>query len=316
MHTFLGIDVGGTKLLIGELDEKGEILQSKRYPTGFKTQTEIVDAIHSYLEDYRENVGFVGTPMAAGVGIVGVVDHEKGEWVSMNHLITNPPIPLAKMISEQLRLPVAIDNDVRSATSAELLLGHGKSTDNFIYFNVGTGLAAGFVCDGKIIRGKNNNAGEIGHTVVDFNSEQLCVCGRYGCAENVISGMGFSRRARELSPLYPDSRLTIPPQGNGLNAVELFALADEGDMLCLELTQTAAKALACVIMNAVRVTDPDMIILGGGLASDGWLLPKVTEQLNQATMRGVSKGVVISNFSPSCTGLIGAASLGMRKILG
>lgn len=313
MNTYLGIDVGGTKLLIGEVNEQGEILQSKRYPTGFHSQEEIINALLPYLDDYIETMGFIGTPQAVGMGVVGVVDNRRGEWISFDHRVTGPPILLEKIISDKMHLPVAIDNDVRSATTAELLLGHGRSTKNFIYMNVGTGFAAGFVCDGVIIRGANNNSGEIGHMVVDYNSDVLCICGRYGCQENLVSGMGFSRRARELLPQYPNTKLPIPSDGTNIDARDLYRLADEGDELCVEITQTSAKVLACAIMNCVRVTDPDTIILGGGAVCDGWLLEKMKAYLNDATLRGITNGILLSELSPKDIGLIGASSLAMVK---
>lgn len=152
-------------MLIGELDAGGEILRSHRYSTGFTNQKQAAEALLECLEDYIKNIGFVGTPIAAGIGIVGVVDHINGIWIAMNHL-KKKPVNLANIVSEKLKIPAAIDNDVRSTATAELLLGYGKKTTDFIYLNVGTGIAAGFVVNGSILRGANNNSDEVGHTVV------------------------------------------------------------------------------------------------------------------------------------------------------
>ncbi len=313
METYIGLDFGGTKLLIGEMDATGKILRSKRYSTGFRDQKSASEALLSDMDDYRKTVGFEGTPVAAGIGIVGVVDHDRGEWVSIDHQITNRPFPLAALVENLLGIPVAVDNDVRSATCAELLLGHGRSTKNFIYLNVGTGLAAGVVTAGHILRGANNNSGEIGHMVIDLHSQEECVCGRKGCVENFVSGVGFTRQVKELTASY-STKLPIPENGARVDAVQLFQLADEGDPLCKAVTDQAAEALACVIMNLVRMSDPDTVILGGGIVSDGWLLKKVQPLLNAATIRGVTKGLVLSAFQPKNAGLLGAASLGMAKV--
>lgn len=197
MDTYLGLDFGGTKLLIGELDEEGRVLQSKRYNTGLDNQKEATDVILNDLADYVETVGIQGKLKAAGLGIVGIVDNRRGEWVSINHEIAGHPVPIAAMIADRLGVPCAVDNDVRSATAAELMLGQGRTSSDFIYLNVGTGLSAGFVCGGKIIRGANCNAGEIGHMVVDLSRRELCVCGREGCVENTVSGIGFTRQIIE-----------------------------------------------------------------------------------------------------------------------
>lgn len=308
MKTYLGMDFGGTKLLIGEHDHTGKLLCSKRYSTGAKSQEQAVNILFESLDDYQRTVGFKGELSGAGLGIVGVVNYNEGLWLSINHIVTEPPVPLVSMIEEKLGVPAAIDNDVRCTTMAELIFGHGKQSKNFIYLNVGTGLAAGFVIDGRILRGANNNSGEIGHMVTNLESKQECICGRCGCAENVVSGVGFAQNAQRLTPLFPTS-LCLPQDGEGIDVKEIFRLADEGDALCRELTRQAADTLACVIMNLIRVTDPDLFILGGGVVSDGWLIRKVNGILNPATIRGLRNGIVLSGFQPKNAGLVGATAL-------
>lgn len=307
MKTYLGFDFGGTKLLIGEMDAHGRILNSVRYTTGCVSREQAVERLLSCAADYRDTVGFQGEVQAAGVGIVGVSNHKTGEWISMDHIVSGPPLPLTGMLSEVLGVPVAIDNDVRSATTAEWKLGHGKDSENFIYINVGTGLAAGFVVNGTLLRGANNNSGEIGHSVVDMTNGQTCICGRSGCAENAVSGSGFARQAVR----YGMMEIIREDTPNSADARKLFELADEGDERAIAITEYAADTLANLIMNLVRVTDPDTIILGGGVTSGGWLLQKVNQRLNPSTMRGVTNRIVLSQFDPAYSGLIGAASLGM-----
>ncbi len=307
MKTYLGFDFGGTKLLIGEMDENGVILNSKRYATGCVNQDQAVQRILDSAADYCATVGFHGEVQAAGVGIVGVSNHKTGEWVSMNHIITGPPVPLAEILSEKIGIPVAIDNDVRSATTAEWKLGQGKNSDNFIYINVGTGLAAGFVVNGTLLRGANNNSGEVGHTVVNIRDAQPCVCGRNGCAENMVSGSGFARQAVR----YGLMDVIVADRPNSADTKKLFELADAGEERAVAITTYAADTLAAVVMNLVRVTDPDTVILGGGVMSSGWMLDKVMNRLNPSTMRGVTNGVILSRFEPQYAGLIGAASLGL-----
>ncbi|MDR3050174.1 MAG: ROK family protein [Oscillospiraceae bacterium] len=311
MDTYLGLDFGGTKLLIGEMEEKGRILRSKRYATGVSTQQEATETILRSLEDYMTTVGFAGTPRAGGVGILGVTDHRRGLWVSINHEVQGPPVPLADIVARKIGLPVYIDNDVRSATTAELMLGHGQRSDDFIYVNVGTGIAAGVVARGHILRGANNNSGEVGHMAVNAQDTLPCACGRTGCVENIASGIGFASQCKHLAGQYPDTALRLDESGR-MDVSRLFALADAGDPLSALLTENGIRALACTIMNLVRVTDPDTVILGGGIVSDGWLLQRLIPRLSPATMRGVHNGVMLSAFDPREVGLIGAAALGLR----
>ncbi|MDF2908097.1 MAG: nagK 1 [Herbinix sp.] len=311
MNTFIGCDFGGTKLLIGEIDEQGKILQSKRYTTGINNHRDAVNRILECLSDYTREVGFVGTPVAAGVGVVGVVDYASGIWKSLDHVETLP-IPLAAMISEKLGVPTVIDNDVKCATRAEMVFGQGNRSDNFIYLNIGTGIAAGFVVEGRILRGANNNSGEVGHSVVDITREEVCVCGRHGCVEGVASGSGFQSEVLRLYDQY-ETGLSKPNDVEKVKTADIFHLSDEGDTLCKELTEQAIDNISNLIMNLVRITDPDTIILGGGVVSDGWLLPKLCESFNASTMRGVKNGVVLSSFDPGLVGLIGAGALGMQE---
>lgn len=305
MDTYLGLDFGGTKLLIGEIDRDGNVLQKKRYQTGCTNRDAAVDKIMECLDDYLNTREMTGTLRAAGLGIVGISDHQKGEWISMNHIADRQPVPMARMLEEKLKVPAFIDNDVRSAATAELIYGQGKKSDNFTYLNVGTGLAAGFVCGGRIVRGANNNSGEIGHMVVDMHNELPCICGRYGCAENMLSGVGFTRQVMELQ------RYDLLQQDGKADVAEIFRLADEKDIDCVKITEYAADTLATLIMNLVRTTDPDTVILGGGVVSSGWLLSKVKERLEPHTMRGVTGGVVLSELPLPDVGLIGAAALGV-----
>lgn len=299
MQTFVGLDFGGTKLLIGEIDTSGKVLQSKRYKTGCKTREEAIALILESFSDYKKTMGFIGNPSTAGLGIVGQVDHKNGEWITIGHDIETP-IKLGDILSENFGIKVYIDNDVRSATTAEMILGVGKKYKDFIYINVGTGIAAGFVVNGQIIRGANNNSGEIGHMVVDINSSYKCVCGRNGCVEGVASGGALLRRIKENNLPFK-------------NLSDLLSAADSGEQKSLDITKLAANSIAATIMNLVRVTDPSIIVLGGGVVSSGSLLiEKVKSSLDEHTMRGVSGGIVLSSFSPDNAGLIGAASLGLQ----
>ncbi len=311
MDTYLGLDFGGTKLLVGEVDNGGRVLQSKRYATGMLTQNEAVELLKTSVRDYLYTMGVQGRLKGAGIGIVGVTDHRNGRWISITHEVTGPAIPLARIIENEVGVPVAVDNDVRSATTGERLWGHGRGVENFIYLNVGTGVAAGFVTGGQVLRGANNNSGEVGHMCVSLGDDTPCICGRKGCVETIVSGTGFTTQYLRLREQYPESRLELNPLGR-LDAGKLFQLADTGDALAKRIAEYGLDVLAALIMNLVRVSDPELIVLGGGVVSDGWILERLRPRLNTATMRGVSKGIVLSAFNAHETGVIGAAALGLQ----
>lgn len=300
MDTYIGLDYGGTKLLIGEVDGQGRLLASRRYDTGRKTQEEAAAYLTECLRDYREKESFQGTPVAAGTGIIGISHREKGIWHSMNHK-EGADIPLAAMVSQILQVPAAIDNDVRSSTTAELLWGIGKCSRNFVYISVGTGLAAGIVCEGRILRGANQNAGEIGHSLVKASSHRQCICGKTGCAELSASGLGMTENMRSRG-------------GGCMPAREILEKSRQGDSLCRAVREEAEIVLGQVIENLVRTVDPDTVVLGGGIMQDSFFYEGVKSRLHPATMRGVTGGVRLSSLHPARAGVLGAAAVAKEYI--
>lgn len=309
METYLGLDMGGTKLLIGEVDSQGNIYKYKRYDTGYFNQQAMVDIVQRSMDDYIHTVGWhAGKPKAIGIGLIGRVDYEQGIWQQIDPERTNP-IPLAQVISDQFGIPCKIDNDVKSATRAEMRWGIGLDSSNFLYINVGTGIAAGMVINGQLIRGCHFNAGEVGHVRVGVPVGVKCSCGRIDCVESIASGIGFDRCARLLSDKYQTS-LHIPNVGGERVSVkEVFQLYEQEDPLCRVLVNQAAEALANLIMNLVRMADPDAVVLGGGVVADGFLLELVENYLHPVTMRFVKNGVVLTKLNPEFAGLLGAAAI-------
>ncbi len=313
MQTFLGIDFGGTKLLIGEIDSHGRILSQKRYNTGYVNQQAAIDLIKASLGDFLRTVGTPGRiPAAVGIGMIGRVDTRSGRWLQID-INRSHPIELAREIHTTFGLPCYMANDVKSATIAEQCWGYGRYTDNFVYINVGTGIAAGIVTDGRIVTGSHFNAGEVGHTQVGIHTGVQCCCGRTDCVEAIASGSGFDACARLLAPEYPDTALRLDGLNGRVDVRHVYELARKGDTLCCLLVENAAKALANLIMNLVRVSDPDTVVLGGGIVSDPFMFDRVLSYLHSHTMRFVKNGVVTTMLDPAHAGLLGAAAVAMRQ---
>ncbi|WP_280749047.1 ROK family protein [Parabacteroides sp. PF5-9] len=312
METYLGLDLGGTKLLIGEMDNSGNILRYKKYDSGYFNQQSALQIIKKSLDDYIQTVGWTNSkPLGMGIGLIGRVDPVNGIWLQIDPKRTQP-IHLAQELSNIYEIPCYIDNDVKAATRAERHFGFGRISQNFIYINVGTGIAAGFVVNGKQIRGSHFNAGEVGHTKVGVNIGIQCGCGRMDCVELIASGSGFDQCARLLSKKYK-TKLQIPTnEEERIQVKDVYALSQKGDPLCAVLVDNAAQALANLIMNLVRVSDPDTVVLGGGIVSDGYLHTKILEKLNATTVRFVTNGVVITKLNPDFIGLMGAGAVAMQ----
>ena len=304
-RTYIGVDLGGTKLLVGEMDREGNLLRTKRYPSGRLTKPEAMELIQRALDDFLAEGTPGCRPCAIGIGMVGRIDNRTGTWYEISP-DRKDTVEVGQIIRQRYGLPCFVDNDVRSATKAELLFGQGKNTNHLIYINIGTGIAAGFVSSGRIITGGHCNAGEVGHTGSGISLRVKCECGRDDCVEPVASGLGFDTCARMLAPHFPDTRLTIPETGS-VDVGEIFRLYD-WDPLCKTLTDNAAQAIANLIMNLVRFNDPDTIVLGGGIMTGGFMLRKVMERINPYTVRYVTNGILLTALDPAHIGLLGACS--------
>ena len=316
MDTYISIVLNGASMMVGEIDANGNILRLKRYQVNSFSQEALLDLILSSLEDYRFHEGYVGTPCAIGVGLIGRVDGEHGIWHQIDPTRTQP-IDVVHRVEAAERLPCFIDNDVKASVRAVQRWGFGKTSQNLIYLHVGTGIAASIIVRGHQIRGCHFNAGEVGHMRVGVSVGVKCPCGRTDCVETIASSMGIDSCARLLCNQY-DTRLLIPGDDEYVSVEEVFRLSRESDPLCVKLVENAVAALADLIMNLVRVSDPDIVVLGGEMVADGFLLEKIQQHLPDVTIRFLTNGVVITKLNPRFICLLGAGALaidGMEELM-
>lgn len=306
--TYLGIVLSGSRLMIGEVNTAGDILQHKAYKLSFFNQESALDIIRTSMEDYVRSADWTERkPAAIGVGLIGRVNADEGMWYQIDPERTHP-INVAREITAWYGIPCFTDNDVKSETRAVMRWGLGRETENFVYLHVSTGIAAGIVVDGKPIRGSHFNAGEVGHLQVGVRVGLRCPCGRMDCIETIASSVGIDRQIRFLKRYY-DTKLLIPRQGERVSVSEVYRLCCEGDPLCTKVVDNASEAMASLIMNMVRVSDPDTVILAGEMLSDGFLLEQIRQKLQPVTMRFVTGGVVLTQLDAQNIGLLGAGAL-------
>ena len=303
-QSYIGADLGGTKLLLAEMTREGKVLRSRRFPSGQMDQRQAFELIQNSLDEFLAERTPGYSPVAIGVGLVGRVDNRAGIWYEISPSMCDP-IPVAERFQKRYGIPCFLDNDVRSATKAEMRFGYGRASKNLIYINIGTGIAAGFITDGRLVCGSHFNAGEVGYITSGVALQVPCPCGRPDCIEMVASGVGLNASAHLLHQKYPQSKLVFPEDGSRVAAEDIFKLR-ETDALCAELVENAAAGIANLIMNLVRFNDPDAVVLGGGLISDGILWKMIQERLNPETMRFVTNGVVLTKLDPRYVGILGA----------
>ncbi len=308
---YIGVDVGATKILVGTVTQTGNIVTSRRFKMEHETQAVTLHSIHNALESFLGDWDGLA-PRAIGIGLVGQIDPETGTWFEAMNLPIKSPVPLAGQVRDRFGIPVTLDNDVHAAALAESRWGIGTESNHFIYLNIGTGVSAGLVFGGQLLRGAKNYAGELGHMVVQPDGV-TCPCGRYGCLEPMVSGGGILARVHQELANYPDSMLHS--FGDALTTHEIFIASDSGDPLAAKLSNDAIQALSTALTNLVNLLNPEWIVYGGGTLSDGWLIDHVRENVETGPLpmiRKSLKGIIPSHLNPEQVGLLGAACLAMN----
>jgi glucokinase len=307
----VGVDVGGTKILVGFVDRSGHILRATPYPMDRTSQVTSLDSISAALDRFLAAPWDGSAPQALGFGLVGHTDPSSRTWMHSTNIPIGTPVAMDAAFGERYGLPVALDNDVHAATQAELQWGAGMEAANFIYLNVGTGIAAGLICGGQLVRGAANYAGEMGHMVVEPGGDP-CLCGGRGCLEPIASGGGILAHVRARLASYPESPLNrVAAQGN-LTASTVFQAADAGDPLATAVAQRAVQGLSTALVSLVNLLNPGLIVVGGGVFKDGWLLPRLRDHVTTASVPIAARAlraIVPSPLAVDQVGLLGAASL-------
>ncbi len=312
----LGVDVGGTKILIGCIENNGTVFKQKKYPMNRATQESSLHSIFAAIDDFMKEKPAAKAPLAMGIGLVGHVNNDGGEWLNAINIPINEVVPLSDILSKKYGIPVFLDNDVHAATLAEMRLGVGQKYKDFVYVNIGTGISAGIVCNGRLVRGCDNYAGEFGHMIVEFNGE-LCKCGRKGCLETISSGGGMVTAAKTMLDKFEHSVLNRLEKEGKLAATTIFEMANAGDELSLIISERALNAVCISMVNLINLLNPEMIVLGGGVLKGGWLLERIMNHINVYTLpvsRKALKGIAPTILSVDSAGMIGASCIAWNSL--
>ena len=268
----VGVDIGGTKVAAGLVDRKGEIKSQIRTPmVANRSAAEGLAAVISaidllFAQDEKARV------LVRGIGICapGPLDPNTG-------VVVNPPnvpcwrdFPLAAEVAKVYDVPVKVENDANAAALAEAVWGAGRGFDYIFYATIGTGIGTGLVCDKRIYNGRTGAAGEGGHMSIDYNGPR-CGCGKPGCVEVLAAGPAIARRARAklASEQNPQSIMLDLAKGNidGVTSEMVGHAYAAGDPLAKEVLQETVKLLALWLSNIVDLLEPDVMIIGGGVAA-------------------------------------------------
>jgi len=305
-----GVDVGGTNIVCGVLDETGRVVTKRKYPTAPEIGAEgILRGIAAMIEELRAEAGVTSEDLAViGLGIPGLVDPVAG----MSRRAVNlqwEQVPVAAELHRLTGKPVYIDNDVRMYVYGEAAAGAGRGHDYVYGITIGTGLAAAFVNRGDMYHGHRFMAGEIGHVPLD-GIDFACNCGRTGCLETLVSATGIARLARrKLEQGQPSLLQDWFPDAKAIRASDVSKACLQGDALAQEVLDQTGRALGEALAWVVPILSPDAIVIGGGGALAGDLIfEPMKQELNSRLLEDYRGHFVVKSAELNDdAGIIGSA---------
>ena len=311
---YIGIDLGGTTIKAGAVNEAGEILFKDSRPTGVERGYGPV--IRDMAELAIEVAGKSGHGMdqvkAIGIGIPGIMDPRTGIVPKCTNLLWEG-VPILEEMKKYTDVPVFVDNDATVAGLAEAVAGVSAGVKYSAFVTLGTGVGGGIILDGKPFSGPHGVASEIGHMITVFGGE-LCTCGNRGCWERYASATALIREGRRLCANKPDCALMKAVEGNILEitAKHVIDLAREGNADCAAIFDNYVHHLAVGLANLINVYDPEVIVLGGGVSHSGeFLLNAVRARLPEYVFfKSMPYARVELAVLTNDAGIIGAAMLG------
>ena len=263
----LGVDIGGTKIAVGLVDDSGKILAHERKPMVATGSAEAgLDAVIGAIDS------LITTRPVRGIGICapGPLDPRTGVVINPPNLPCWRNFPLAEKVSAKYSVPVKVENDANAAGLAETKWGAARGYRYVFYATIGTGIGTGIVFDGRIYDGNTGSAGEGGHQTIDYRGPR-CYCGKRGCIEILAAGPAIGLRARTKVTENPARAKALLDLANGdASAVtsEMVGKAyDAGDALAREVLQETVELLTVWLGNMVDLLDPDVLVMGGGVAA-------------------------------------------------
>ena len=309
MSLTIGVDVGGTKIAGGVVDEQGQIVDQLRVESPAQDAEAIEEAIAGLVARLRTRHEVT----AVGVGAAGYIDSARSKVLFAPNIAWRD-LDLRSEIAARVDLPVVVENDANAAAWGEFRFGAGEDVDDQVMVTVGTGVGGGLVLDGRLFRGAFGIAGELGHLRIEPGG-RLCGCGNRGCWEQYASGTAMVRAAR--AEAAEGSMLARPliDRAGSVEAIDgplITQAAHDGDTFAIDQLATLGRWLGEGIASLAAVLDPAVVVLGGGVAAAGDLLlvPTRTAFERELTGRGHRPVLEIRLATLGNTaGVIGAADL-------
>jgi glucokinase len=306
----VGVDLGGTKLLAGAVDENLNVHHRARRATRDLDRDGLLDIAVAAVSELRESVD--GPVSAVGFGIPCTIDQERGMAVQAVNLPL-VDVPFRDIMAERLGLPVWVDNDANVAALAEHRFGAARGSRHTVMLTVGTGIGGGLVLDDSVYRGSVGAAAELGHMVIEVDGPPCQGnCPNHGCLEAVASGTALAREARAAAARSPASALgEAAASGRSIGGALVTELAHDGDSVARSVLGLIGRRLGVGVANYVNIFNPEYVVLGGGVMGAGELiLEPVRAEVASRSLRPSRDLVrVVAAAFGGEAGMVGAAAL-------
>jgi len=307
-------DLGGTHLRAATVDRNGRIHHRLKHPTPqaelpLEIVRALVDAARACEREYTPRGEKIS---AVSVAVPGTVDFEEGVVIKAPNVPCLDGFRLGAALESELEWPAIVENDANAAAIGEMWQGAGRGYRNIVCVTLGTGVGGGIILDGKLWRGVDGSAGEIGHIGVDPFAGVPCKCGSRGCLEVYASATAIVRMTREAQPGYPNSVLHM---SDDLTSEKIYRAGLAGDELALEVLRRMGMYLGIGLASLVNLLNPEIIVIGGGVAS-GWELfeKHMNQQVRERAFALPAKRLKITRAEcGDDAGLLGAARLGLIR---
>lgn len=312
--SFIGVDVGGTKISAVLMDQSSDaILHEQAQPTqAHEGPTHVIDRIADQVRTLCREAGRDPVMLCGvGVGVPAVIDYAQGQTLLMPNLAGNwIGLPVEAMLKERLGCPVWLVNDARAFALAEATFGAGKGAASVACFTIGTGVGGGLVIDGRLHMGLKGSAGEFGHQTIEPNGP-LCGCGNHGCLESLVSGPTIASAGIKavLQGVNSEIGRLVDQDITRITPATIKDAAERGDRIAIEILERVGEYLGIGISNVITIFAPERVVVGGGVMALGdWILNPARKviQARCITVNPDDVAIVSPTLGPYA-GAIGAA---------
>jgi glucokinase len=268
---YVGLDVGGSSMKAGVVDDAGRQLAGVVLPTEAQRGQQF--GLERMCETIRQAVAAAGLKSAdlaaIGVATPGLLDLPAGIILEATNLPSWRNVSVRQHIRDVFGVPTAFQNDANAAALGEFWAGAGRGLHSLVLFTLGTGIGGGIIWDGRIIEGRHSHGAEVGHHKIEMSNPRLCGCGRTGCLEAYAGANAVVARTREALASSNATSILRGREQEELTARDVFAAAAQGDELADRIVEETAFYLAVGAMNLMHIINPDMIVFGGGMMAAG-----------------------------------------------